>query len=84
MKKIYINPKVPSWMDCKDINDRSESHMSKWWCRPYIVTEEYWKDTYEDYCERCKDFDILETESEFDTRIENQRKQWFKLILYII
>lgn len=84
MKKIYINPKVPEWMDFKDINDRSKSHMDKWWCRPYIITQDFMHDTYEDYCERIAytqeddyvgDYKI-ETELEFNTRRIEENKRW--------
>jgi len=52
MKKIYINPKVPSWMDSKNLDYRSDSHMNKWFGRAYIRTQEFGEDNYRDYCER--------------------------------
>lgn len=79
MKKIYINPKVPKWMDFKDLNDRSESHMNKWFNRAYIRTQEFTQDTYKEYCDRMsnsKDYK-LETEQEFNTRREQSKKRWF-------
>ena len=36
MKKIYINPKLPLFMDTLDIQQRSGSHLKKWFNRPYI------------------------------------------------
>ena len=36
VKKIYINPKLPSFMDGMKIEDRSNSHLKKWFNRPYI------------------------------------------------
>jgi len=86
MKKIYINPKVPEWMDDKAIEDRSETHLNKWWCRAYIRTEEYGEDTYIDYCERMAYTQAddylgeykLETEEEFDKRRKEGYEQWLK------
>jgi len=84
MKKIYINPKVPEWMDDKAIEDRSETHLKKWWCRAYIRTQECGEDTYIDYCERMAytqeeeyagDY-TLETEEEFNQRITKDKEQW--------
>ena len=77
MKKIYIDPEVPEWMDNKDIEDRSETHIKKWWGRAYIRTQEYTEDTYIDYCERMGDYKELETEEEFNTRRKKSKEQWF-------
>lgn len=84
MKEIYINPKVPSWMDDKDINDRSQSHLDKWFDRPYIRTQNFIEDTYKEYLERMsytqeesyKGDYTLETEKEFNTRREEDFKNW--------
>lgn len=86
MKKIYINPKVPGWMDNKAIEERSETHLKKWWGRAYIQTEEYGEDTYVDYCERMAYTQAddylgeykLETEEEFSIRRKEGYKQWLK------
>ena len=84
--KIYINPKVPEWMDYKDLNDRSASHMDKWFGRAYIRTEEFGEDTYQDYRERMAytqeesyegDY-TLETEEEFNTRRTKEKEQWLE------
>jgi len=78
MKKIYINPEVPEWMDDKDIELRSETHLKKWWGRAYIRTQEFTEDTYIDYCERMSDYKDLETEEEFDKRRKEAYEQWLK------
>jgi len=84
VKKIYINPKVPQWMDFKDINDRSESHLAKWWGRAYIRTQDFGEDNHQEYLERMaytqdKDYrgdSTLETEEEFNTRRAKDFKSW--------
>ena len=86
MKKIYINPKTPEWMDFKDLNERSESHMNKWFGRAYIRTQDFGEDSYEDYCERMaytQEPDYLgdpklETEQEFCDRRTEDEKSWCK------
>jgi len=80
MKKIYLNPKVPEWMDDKDLEERSESHMQKWFNRPYIRTEDFGEDTYQEYVERmktCKGYE-LETEEEFNDRRKKDKEQWLE------
>lgn len=84
MKKIYINPKVPSFMDSKDINDRSESHLAKWFNRAYIRTQDFGDDNYQEYCERMaytqeEDYQgeyKLDTEDEFNARRAKDLKSW--------
>ena len=84
MKKIYINPKVPKWMNFKDINDRSETHLAKWWCRAYIKTQDFGEDSYKEYLERMSYTQKegyqgeykLDTEEEFDTRRAKDLKSW--------
>jgi len=84
MKKIYVNPKVPSFMDSKDINDRSESHLAKWFNRAYIRTQDFGEDNYQEYCERMaytqeEDYQgeyKLDTEEEFNTRRAKDLKSW--------
>ena len=73
-------------MDCKDIEERSETHLKKWWNRPFIRTQKWEEDTYEDYCERMSytqkdDYNgdyKLETEEEFNKRIVEMKKSWFE------
>lgn len=79
MKKVYINPKVPEWMDSKALEKRSKSHMDKWFNRAYIRTEKFFEDDYKDYSERCKENIELETEEQFNNRIAKQKKEWFGL-----
>jgi len=86
MKKIYVNPKVPEWMDYKDLNDRSESHMAKWFGRAYIRTQDFGEDNYREYCERMAytqedDYNgeyTLETEQEFNDRRTKDKESWCK------
>jgi len=79
VKKIYVNPKVPSFMDSKDINDRSESHLAKWFNRAYIRTQDFGEDNYQKYCERMaytQEEYKLDTEEEFNTRRAKDLKSW--------
>jgi len=79
MKKIYVNPEVPQWMDFKDINNRSQSHLDKWFNRAYIRTTDFGEDNYKEYCERMSDCSPdyqLETEKEFNTRRAEDEKSW--------
>jgi len=86
MKKIYVDPEVPEWMDDKDLNERSESHMQKWFNRPYIRTEGFTEDTYSEYVERMaytqeesyKGDYKLETEEEFNDRRKKDKEQWLE------
>ena len=85
-KKIYINPKVPNWMDFRDIQERSDTHLKKWFGRPFIRTQEFGEDNYEEYLERMaytqeesyKSEYKLETEEEFNKRREEDYKSWCK------
>ena len=33
---ILINPELPDYMSYKDINERSEEYLKKWFTKPYI------------------------------------------------
>lgn len=80
MEEILINPEVPEWMDDKDINDRSESHMEKWFGKAYIRTQGFTEDNYTEYVERMKDCGPnyqLETEQEFNNRRKQNKEEWF-------
>ena len=71
-------------MDSKDINDRSESHLAKWFNRAYIRTQDFGEDNYQEYCERMaytqeEDYQgeyKLDTEEEFNTRRVKDEKKW--------
>ena len=71
-------------MDFKDISERSETHLAKWFGRAYIRTQEFGEDNYKEYCERMaytqdKDYNgdyTLETEEEFNTRRAENFKKW--------
>jgi len=78
-KKIYINPKVPQWMDFKDIEERSESHLAKWWGRAYIRTEEWSSEPYQEYKARLLDLGYdIESEEDYNKRKAEYKESWFK------
>jgi len=78
---ILINPELPDYMSYKDINERSEEHLKKWFGKPYINLTAYVApdSSYEEYYERLKDYNSkLESEKEFYLRIERNKKSWFE------
>lgn len=86
MKKVWINPNTPKFMDFKDISERSQSHLNKWWGRAFIRTDDFGNDTYAEYCNRMAytqeedyqgDYE-LETEEEFNARRAEDYNNWCK------
>ena len=78
---ILVNPIEPEYIDFKDINERSEEHLEEWWNKPFIRITGYEApdNSYEEYYERLKDFNMeLENEEEFYLRIERDKKSWFE------
>lgn len=62
MKNIPIDPKLPPGFDDTPNDERPESHQ-EWWHRPYIVTDRFEIERYEQYVARVK---ALGYEPDFD------------------
>lgn len=80
MNDILINPKVPKWMDCKDIEDRSSSHLEKWWNVPYIVFETFEKEPYNKFIKRLKKMNMVIDErfEDYEIRKKEEFLSWIK------
>ena len=82
-KGIMINPKTPKYMNNLDIEERTKSHIDKWWNLPYINTETYSHEKYKKHYKRLKEYESYPNEEIRD--IENYEKEkyedhiaWFK------
>ena len=77
--KILINPNLPAWMDFKDINERSESHLAKWFNVPYIVTEDYQTENYDNHIDRLSKLNIeIPTKADYQKWQAENKKSWFE------
>lgn len=78
---FWINPILPVWMDFKDIDERSESHLAKWFNVPFIVTDSYQTENYNDYTNRLSKLNIdikIEPLEVFEKLQTENKKEWFK------
>jgi len=88
---IAIDPILPEDFWSTAHEDREKVELGEWWERPFIVTQGYDEESYEDYYSRMKPYydDLIanygeekttykvETEDEFNARVEKQKKSWF-------
>ena len=88
---IAIDPILPDdfWNTAHE--DREKVELDEWWERPFIVTQGYDEESYQEYFSRMKPYydDLIvhygeekttfkvETEDEFNTRVAEQKKNWF-------
>ena len=88
---IAIDPILPDdfWNTAHE--DREQVELNEWRERPFIVTQGYDEESYEEYYSRMKPYydDLIahygeekttykvETEDEFNSRVEKQKKSWF-------
>ena len=79
---IAVNPKLPKNFDDTPNEERCGDEVYEWWDRAFIITQEFDKDNYKDYCKRMKwsvensDY-VLDTKEEFKTRRKQDKANWF-------
>ena len=73
---IAIDPILPDdfWNTAHD--DREKIELDEWWERPFIVTQGYKDESYEEFCLRMES-NVDETEDEYNERVAKQKKSWF-------
>lgn len=49
--------------------------LDEWWKRPFIVTQGYDEESYEEFCARMES-NVDETEDEYNERVAKQKKSW--------
>jgi len=77
---IWLNPKLPQNFSNTPNEERSPAQLKKWWNTPFIVVTKYSKmdKNYEAFKKRMSQYDMtIESENEYNTRIEAQRAAWF-------
>lgn len=81
---IAIDPTLPEDFWSTAHEDRERIELDEWWERPFIVTQGYDEESYEEYYSRMKPYYgeekttyKVETEDEFNARVEKQKKSWF-------
>ena len=88
---IAIDPILPDdfWNTAHE--DREKVELDEWWEKPFIVTQGYEEESYQEYFSRMKPYydDLVarygeekttykvETEDEFNARIAEQKKSWY-------
>ena len=89
---IAIDPILPEEFWSTAHEDREKVELDEWWERPFIVTQGYEEESYQEYFSRMKPYyDELiahygeekttykvETEDEFNARIAEQKKSWYE------
>ncbi len=88
---IAIDPILPEEFWSTAHEDREKVELDEWWERPFIVTQGYEEESYQEYFSRMKPYydDLVarygeekttykvETEDEFNARIAEQKKSWY-------
>lgn len=76
--EVLINPNIPKWMDNKDIEKRSGSHIEKWWNVPYIVFETFEKEPYSKFKKRMTklNYNVDESWEEYELRKKEEFLEW--------
>ena len=79
-KTILVNPKTPIWMDLKNIDDRSESHLKKWGNLAFIRTQGYEIECFLKYLKRMRKYDSSFNEDEIKYNLERKESylNWWK------
>jgi len=75
---IPVNPIQRFYFDLTPNEERPGREVDEWWGEPYITTQGFGKDFYEDYCERMKDSGVLETKDEWVKRKSKEFDQWIE------
>ena len=89
---IAIDPILPEEFWSTAHEDREKVELDEWWERPFIVTQGYDEESYQEYFSRMKPYydDLIarygeekttykvETEDEFNARIAEQKKSWYE------
>ena len=72
---IAIDPILPDdfWNTAHE--DREKVELDEWWERPFIVTQGYDEESYEEFYARMES-NVDETEDEYNERVAKQKKSW--------
>lgn len=82
-KGIPLNPNLRDGFDVTPNEERDDLEIAHWWGKPYIVTDGYRSpdDSYAAFVERMLTYgdkeEDLETEADYDLRIEEMKQNWF-------
>lgn len=75
---IPIDPVLRDEFDLTDNDERPQWELDDWWGKPYITTDTWEEETYEEYFARSKEFQfVAKSKQEFDERMKNSKKSWF-------
>lgn len=71
---IAVDPILPDdfWNTAHE--DREKIELDEWWERPFIVTQGYDEESYEEFCARMES-NVDETEDEYNERVAKQSKR---------
>ncbi|OCL89600.1 hypothetical protein N3114_12545 (plasmid) [Aliarcobacter butzleri] len=78
---IAIDPILPDDFWSTAHQDREKIELDEWWGKPFILTQGYHEESYEEYYLRMKSDKInceIETENEFYKRLEKQKNNWYE------
>lgn len=71
---IPLNPVLRYNFDYTDNNLRPKQEVIDWWGLPYITTETFMEESYQEYAHRCEDH--KEPYEKWLKRISKERKRW--------
>lgn len=83
---IPIDPILPNNFWSTAHNNREKIEIDEWWGKPFILTEAYYEESYNEYYSRKISFYNedkinykIETEDQFNTRMKKEKKQWYDI-----
>jgi uncharacterized short protein YbdD (DUF466 family) len=76
---VAVDPLLPNDFYDTPNEERSTEELANWWGRPFILTQAFIDESYEEYCERMIEFNPdgkWESFEDFNTRREEERRFW--------
>ena len=73
---IALNPTLRDDFDFTDNNLRPEKEVNHWWGLPYITTQSFMEESYQEYSHRCGD--RSEPYDEWLIRKTKERTEWLE------
>ncbi|EGQ8679275.1 hypothetical protein V6957_004298 [Vibrio parahaemolyticus] len=78
---IFINPHLRNDFDYTPNEEREELETEHWYGRPYIVTDEFKSETYDEFVSRMSKIDpeyIPESKADFKERMTLYKQSWYE------
>lgn len=76
-REIPFNPVLRPGFDCTPNHERDDNEVADWWGKPFICTDKWLDETYEDYCKRVNVKELRQSEAQFVAQKKIDRDRWY-------